>query len=110
MASADEMAESVYQKYPRKVGRTDAIKAIHKAAKARMKAGDNERDAYAFLFRAVTAYAKSGEVASRDKKFIPYPASWFNAGHWEDDPTEWEVGKSENPTPQPRFGAWGVTP
>jgi hypothetical protein len=103
MASPDEMAEQVYNRYPRKVGRTAAIKAIHKAAKQRMKAGDTERDAYAFLYRAVTAYAKSGEATSREKKFIPYPATWFNAGRYDDDPSEWEVSK-----PEPRKVAVGL--
>lgn len=102
------MALCVYKAYPRRVGKQDALKAIHKAAKLLMKAGSMERDAYATLYKAASAYAKSGEVATRERCFIPYPATWFNAGRWEDDPAEWEVGKSENPTQAvaPKQGLW----
>jgi hypothetical protein len=107
MASPDEMAAKVYEKYPRKVGKVAAIKAIHKAAKARMKAGDTERNAYAHLFRVVCLYARSAEVISREKQFIPYPATWFNAGRYDDDPAEWQTGKVGEPVAaKPREGLW----
>lgn len=105
--SPEEMALAVYKAYPRKVGKQDALKAIHKAAKVLMKAGSTERDAYATLYRAVTAYAKSGEVTTRERQYIPHAATWFNKGRWEDDPAEWEVGKSENQKiSKPVEGLW----
>jgi len=105
-ADADQMAQAVYDAYPRKVGRIAALKAIHKAAKLRMKAGDTERDAYAHLYLRVRAYAKSDEATSRERKFIPHPSTWFNAGRWDDDPAEWSVGKSENQKPTVKLGSW----
>ena len=77
-------ADDIYAAYPRKVGKQRAIKAIQKAGK------DVGMDK---LLKAVKAYA---EATSRwpeaDKQYIPFPATWFNRGSYEDDPKEWERG------------------
>ena len=72
--------ESIYQAYPRKVGKAAAIKAI----KAALKNGGGSPDQ---LKATVQRYAQA--VAGQDKKYIPHPATWFNAGRYEDDPAEW---------------------
>jgi hypothetical protein len=79
----DELSaiESVYQAYPKKVGKAEAIKAIAKALKSA---------SFDTLLEATSAYA---EAVSRwpeaDKVYIPHPATWFNARRWEDDRATW---------------------
>lgn len=110
MATREEMAEAVYLQYPRKRAKKAAIKAIIKAAMSLRDQCPTERQAFAVLWRATRNYAKSDEVKSRDVRFIPYPATWFNSGDWESDEFD---GPPKPPTspepPKPMFGAWGVT-
>ena len=75
-------AESIYKLYPRKVGKTGAIKAIQKALK--------EVD-YKTLSDSVSKYAAAVKDWPEDeKKFVPFPETWFNRGSYDDDQTEWE--------------------
>jgi len=76
-------AEEIYQLYPKKVAKDDAIKAISKAL-ARVSKGT--------LTEAVTAYAKAR--IGQDPKFTPHPATWFNKARWEDDRTTWKDADS----------------
>ena len=71
--------EAIYQAYPKHVQKQAAIKAISKAIKSG-RGGS-------FLLERVQAYAKA--TTGQDRQFIPYPASWFNAGSYDDDPSEW---------------------
>lgn len=70
----------IYELYPRKVKPLQAEKAIRKAID--LKGFDN-------LKEAVNAYSKA--VKGVEKKFIPHPASWFNAGSYDDDRSMWGV-------------------
>jgi len=82
----DKKIESIYQAYPRKIGKTSAMRAIKKSL---LKID------YDSLLAAVEEYSRS--VAGSDRKFIPHPATWFNAGRWEDDRSEWQAnGYSES--------------
>lgn len=74
-----ELAESIYQDYPRKKNKPDAIKAILKA----MKGNDPK-----MLLAMVKEYAKA--ITWKELQFIPYPATWFNNECFNDDPKEWE--------------------
>lgn len=87
-----EHAQRIYAEYPRKVGRTAAIKSIIKA----MKEVDPER-----LLNKVKMYAdcKNGS----NKQYIPHPATWFNQGRYDDDPSEWRIGNGSAPAKPPRF-------
>lgn len=67
--------ESFYLVYPRKVGKQAALKAFIKAAK---KSGPES------IVEGVKRFANDPNLP--DKQFIPYPASWLNAGRWEDEP------------------------
>jgi uncharacterized protein YdaU (DUF1376 family) len=84
--------ERLFKLYPRRVAKIDAKKAIRKAIAVTM-AGDTDHpgkslaDAIDFLIERVTLYARS--VQGSDPKFIPHPASWFNAGKFWDDAREW---------------------
>jgi hypothetical protein len=35
-------------------------------------------------------------MQGEDFKFVPYPASWFNAEHYFDDPAMWKCKPAEN--------------
>ena len=77
-------AEVIYQAYPRHIKKDPALTAIRKAM---TKAAPD------FLLSKVQDYAAA--MSGENPKFIPYPATWFNAGQYDDDPKEW------NPTPPP---------
>jgi hypothetical protein len=71
-------AEEIYQAYPRHIAHKPAIAAI-------LKAMSNHPSEH--LLAKVMAYAAA--VKGSDPKFIPHPATWFNAERFDDDPTEW---------------------
>lgn len=78
----------IYKAYPRHVAPDDAMKAIAKAAK---------KKPMAILLERTIAYAAAMKKAGTEKQFIPYPATWFNAGRYDDDPAEWLAGVAEPP-------------
>ena len=80
--AARELAVSIYDLYPRKVGREKAVQAILRAF---LKV-DPE-----MLKSKVEEYAAAVTKWPRDRRqFIPHPTTWFNQGRWDDDPAEWE--------------------
>jgi hypothetical protein len=70
--------ESLYDAYPRHVGKGAALKAIAKAL---------TKVTFDVLQEAVGAYATA--CASDDPQYLPYPATWFNEERWNDDRKEW---------------------
>ncbi len=78
-ASAD--VEAIYQAYPRKDERPNAIKAISVAL---------TKIPFAELLAAVQEYAAATKTwPSEDLQFIPYPAKWFNQEKWYGDRSAW---------------------
>jgi hypothetical protein len=92
--------ERLYSLYPRKRDKLAAKKAILEATTVVM-AGDADHpampleDALDYLAQRVNLYAEC--VQGCDPNFIPYPASWFNAGSFWDDTRDW--GKKSNGKP-----------
>ncbi len=87
-SSAPPMETAIYELYPRKVGKADALKAIRHA----LKTCPNER-----LHAQTSAYAAA--VASwptAERQFIPHPATWFNRGSYDDDPETWKRHEKPN--------------
>ena len=85
----------VYNEYPRKVGRKLALRRI---ATALTEIAEREADPVSWLVARVRQYAES--PAGKRGKFTPYPATWFNQGRYDDDPTEWaDKDQPTNPTP-----------
>ena len=81
-ASISDEAEAIYQSYPRKTAKLDALAAITKALKT--------TDAEALL-KATKAYAAAVSRWPKDRQqYIPQPATWFNGGRYLDDPSAWE--------------------
>lgn len=100
--------EAIYQAYPRKIGKLAALKAIEKA----LKITPHDQ-----LLAKVKAFAKSTERDRTEERFIPHPATWFNAGRWMDaqlaegapdysdksvwpygDPAKWPASWIKHPT------------
>jgi len=56
----------------------------------------DEAAAAQWLGSRVDLYARSAQARQPDKSKVPYPASWFNAGRYDDDEAEWNhVGLQE---------------
>ena len=85
---APKTIEAIYQAYPRKVAKAEALKAIGKAA-ARVKGRpETQGDPAAWLLGRVVAFAES--PAGKAGTFTPHPATWFNKGRYDDDQAEWQ--------------------
>ena len=72
----DEQAAKIYELYPRKAARPDAIKAIKKALKV---------EGYTDLYAKTSKYATAVKESQKELSYIPYPATWFNREEYNDD-------------------------
>jgi len=72
--SNDDWAKAIYKMYPVHKDRGHALPAIHKALKKVPVRG---------LLDAVAKFAVAN--ASKDKKFLPYCATWMNGERWLDE-------------------------
>lgn len=81
------VVEGIYQAYPRRVSKGDALKAIAKALATLAKRANLPNPA-GWLLNRVQDFAKS--PAGQAGKYTPYPATWFSAGRYDDDPAEWQ--------------------
>jgi hypothetical protein len=79
-------ADEIYGAYPRKV----EPRAAHKAIVAAMKL----KPAAHLLDRTKAFAAATAEWPPEERKFIPYPASWFNSGGYDSDPETWKRVKT----------------
>jgi hypothetical protein len=76
------IVSEIYALYPRKVARAAAEKAISKAL------ATTPAEA---LREAVSAYAAAVALwPPEELQYVPFPASWFNGGRWEDDRATWQ--------------------
>ena len=73
----DAEFEKIWQKYPKKRGKTDALKAYTRARKAGTTAEQVGKGLDAFL----------QTIQGTDDRFIPYGSTWFHQKRWEDDYT-----------------------
>lgn len=77
-------AEEIYELYPRKVARVAAVKAINAVLAA------SEPEMKARLLERTRAYAEAvAKWSPADRQFVPHPATWFNRGSFDDDPSTW---------------------
>ena len=78
----------IYKAYPRHQAPQAAFKAITKALRLK---------GFTDLMEATRAYRKATERwPEDDRRFIPHPASWFNAGGYDDDRDTWVRGSSDS--------------
>ncbi|MBK8477776.1 MAG: hypothetical protein IPL39_16170 [Opitutaceae bacterium] len=79
-------AGAIYEAFPKKVGRAEAVKAIERTLKAGTITGPA-------LLAKVQAYAAAVATwPEADRRFVPHPATWFNRGSFDDDPATWARG------------------
>lgn len=71
----DEQAAKIYELYPRKAARPDAIKAIKKALKV---------VGYTDLYAKTQKYATAVKESQKELSYVPYPATWFNREEYND--------------------------
>lgn len=76
--------DDFWDKYPRKTGKTAAQRAWAKV----VKHTDPK-----VIIAAAADYAAS--PAARDPKYVKYPATWLNAGCWEDDRADWQIERGD---------------
>jgi hypothetical protein len=90
--------EEIYETYPRKTGKRQALKAINAAIK-RVENGEykNEKrsqsEAIAGIKNRTAMFAQSS--AGRRGQFTPHPATWFNRSSYLDDPKSWDCEEPE---------------
>lgn len=90
----EKVLVSIYDVYPRKVGRGAALKRIASAV-GRLAGGERDApmepiDAARALFALTKAYARSPAGKNPDQQYIPHPATWFNESRYLDDPETWQ--------------------
>lgn len=80
-----QQAEKIYEAYPRRVGRAEALKKITKAI---------GHWGFQDLLTATVNYA--GSVSGGEMRFIPHPGTWFHQQRYADDPATWGVEFSDS--------------
>lgn len=85
-SGASAQVLSIYEAYPKKVGRGAALISIQRAIDR-----GNTPEA---LLDATVAYAKSPLVRSTDAQFIPNPSTWYNQDRFLDDRKLWRQARS----------------
>lgn len=80
-------AEQVYELFPKKVGKEDALRAISAALKKHPI--EYLLDKTNQFAEAVRSWPSSYRYFQDGGDRCPHPASWYNAGRYADDPKEW---------------------
>jgi hypothetical protein len=70
---------SIYDAYPKRVGKPKALISIQKAV---------EQFGFEFVMEKTAAYALSRK--GEEAQFTPLPATWFNQQRFNDDPSTWK--------------------
>ena len=71
--------DAFWKAYPRKVAKQAALKAWNKATK---------KPTIEVILSALEIQKKSEQWTKDDGQFIPHPATWINAGRWDDEVIE----------------------
>jgi len=105
--SPDPIVLKIYEKYPRKVARAAAYKAIDKAiARVAKEKSCSREDAADFIYQAVVKFRES--PCGQKGEHTPHPATFMNQDRFFDDPQEWwkvnTNGNSSNSTGQDVIG------
>ena len=93
------LAARCHAAYPRKVAKQESLKAFakHIALVAARERWPDEQ-AGAWMAAKVTEYAASELLRETEPDMVPYPASWANAGRYDDPAEEWR-GKHRRAPP-----------
>jgi hypothetical protein len=95
MLTESEQIEEIRKVYPRRVAPVAARKMIVRATLrlVQEKRFADEHTARRFLFKKAKEFSLSPAgrpVEKGQPDYRPYPATWFNAGHYDTDPAEWQ--------------------
>jgi hypothetical protein len=74
VSANEDQVLSVYNAYPKKVAKPNALRAIKKAL---------QKVPFATLLALTQEYAQL--VANKERQYIPHPASWFNSEGYNDN-------------------------
>jgi hypothetical protein len=77
LSPSSDRFDEFYAAYPRKVGRKAARKAWDKALRDGAQTAE--------ILAGVRRYTADPNLPS-DRRYVPHPASWLNAGRWDDEP------------------------
>lgn len=83
--------ETLWQMYPRKIGKPKALKAYQKARKSGVTFKDVQK--------GIEAYKQQIKALKTETEYIKHGSTWFNGECWKDDYTY---------TPRKTYGANGV--
>ena len=86
-----DSAEAIYKLYPRKVGKPQAIKALLSA----LATTPAEK-----IIACLEGWKNHWETSGTEMQFVPYPATWINRRHWEEDEEE-SAPEPTPPQPEP---------
>ena len=87
--AVERQIEEIYQHYPKKVGKPQALKAIKKSL--------SKMDPETLLEKTKSfALARKNE----DPQFTPNPSTWFNQERYNDDPETWKPSRDPYQKPQ----------
>lgn len=104
----DAAAAALYELYPKKVGKTAALKAIVKALKQPGAPTELELQATVKAYRdAVAKWPHEARYTREGNDTVPHPATWFNQGRYADDPATWQKSPLEGPPEKKGVGAGG---
>ena len=81
-----ELFAKFWKAYPRKVGKISAQRAFDKAIHTE-KTNAAAEALVEKMCRVLAKQSASDDWKREDGRFIPYPATWLNAGRWEDEET-----------------------
>jgi uncharacterized protein YdaU (DUF1376 family) len=86
-------AQQIYELYPRKVKKPQALTAIHRAILRESEKLGGQAEAIAYLKTQTMKFARSPSVKAKisndEAHFIPHPATWFNADGFNDE-ADWK--------------------
>jgi len=73
----EQMFNSFWEAYPKKVGKAPAKKAFDKI--------NPDKALFDIMLSAIMAQSSSEQWQKDNRKFIPYPATWLNQERWNDE-------------------------
>lgn len=85
-----DIAESIYNSYPRKVNKKSAIQAINKAIIDMKRNGGTAENLLDTVKQFSQEIARFGiNSKHEDWAKVPHPSTWFNQARYENEPAEW---------------------
>jgi hypothetical protein len=98
-----------FAQYPRRVAKDSAAKAYQKAIdRIARERGITPAEAHGWLVEVTRRFA--GSKKGRMGEYCPYPATWLNAGRYDDDPREWELERGGQGWASDVFDASKIVP